>query len=297
MNGTFYAWSWYLDSVCDDWEILLEGDYESAMILPIKEKYGIAYLSQPILAKQLGVFSVNNLSGKKTLEFLQKIPGKIQWSRLSMNKFNQIQSTDWKETKQKIFELDLILKANQLTQKFSQKILRLVEEGNRDGFSLVKDLSPNDYIKLWKKVNDQTGNAPTSEENTLRRIIAKGIQHRVCKIFGVFSKFNTLVGCGIFFSFQQKITLLSFIQEPDEKDLLPATWMIYTFIQEHAGKNLTLRFELPEFQNANYLRKRQEIRSRELSEIFTGFGAQTFYYPIIESKKPSIWVKLMKPFL
>lgn len=297
MNGSFYAWSWYLDSVCDDWEVLMEGDYESAMILPVKKKYYISYLSQPFLAKQLGIYSINNLSKEKSKEFVQRIPDKFKWAKLNMNKFNQIQLSNWKESKQKVFELDLILKANKLSQKVSAYTQNMLIKANQEGFSQIKDLSPNDYIKLWKSATGNTRSNPSTEENTIRRVISKGIQHRICKIQGVYSKFNNLVCCGVFFSFHRKITLLSFVKDSNEKDLRALTWMIFKFIQENAGKNLTLRFELPEYQSRFNLNKKQQKRNQELSEIFTGFGAQTFYYPIIESKDSAFWIKFLKPFL
>ena len=297
MNGSFYAWSWYLDSVCDDWEVLMEGDYESAMILPVKKKYYISYLSQPFLAKQLGIYSINNLSKEKSQEFVQRIPDKFKWTKLNMNKFNQIQLSNWKESKQKVFELDLILKANKLSQKVSAYTQNMLIKANHEGFSLIKNLSPNDYIKLWKSATGNARSNASEEENTIRRVLSKGIQHRVCKIQGVFSKYNNLVCCGVFFNFQRKITLLSFVNDSNEKDLRALTWMISKFIHENAGKNLTLRFELPEYQNKSNLRKKHQKRSQELSEIFSGFGAQTFLYPIIESKDSVFWIKFLKPFL
>ena len=283
--------------MCEDWEVLLEGDYESAMILPIKKRYGITHLSQPYLAKQLGIFSNNNISTDKTQDFLYKLPGKIQWARLSMNKFNRINSNNWIEVKQKVFELDLILQVDKLSRKFSGEILNMISEGQRKEFSLIKDISPNDFIKLWRKDTRQKHMTPTSKENALRRILAKGIQHRACNIYGVFSKFNNLICCGVFFSFQRKITLLLSVREPEDKNYFALVWMIHEFIQENAGENLTLRFELPENQNRNFLAWNQEKQDHELSNIFTGFGAQTFHYPIIESRQTSIWVKLIKHLL
>jgi hypothetical protein len=58
LNGIVYAYSWYLDMVTDDWDILVEDDYKSVMPLPKRKKFGIHYIYQPFFVQQLGVFSV-----------------------------------------------------------------------------------------------------------------------------------------------------------------------------------------------------------------------------------------------
>jgi hypothetical protein len=51
-----YAYSWYLDALCDDWYALVEGDYSAVMPLPVRKKWGIRYVYLPPMVQQLGVF-------------------------------------------------------------------------------------------------------------------------------------------------------------------------------------------------------------------------------------------------
>ncbi|MBK6963997.1 MAG: hypothetical protein IPH20_08605 [Bacteroidales bacterium] len=34
VNGNIYGFSWYLDIVCDEWDALVAGDYETVFLLP-----------------------------------------------------------------------------------------------------------------------------------------------------------------------------------------------------------------------------------------------------------------------
>ncbi|WP_373942482.1 hypothetical protein OEG92_04340 [Polaribacter sejongensis] len=47
IQSRIYAFSWYLDIVADNWDVLVLGDYKAVMPLPWKQKYFIKYITQP----------------------------------------------------------------------------------------------------------------------------------------------------------------------------------------------------------------------------------------------------------
>lgn len=50
-----YALFGYLNKITDDhWSALVYGDYEAVFPLPLKQKFGITYVVQPIFCQQLG---------------------------------------------------------------------------------------------------------------------------------------------------------------------------------------------------------------------------------------------------
>lgn len=55
-NASIFAYSWYLDVVCEDWNGLVLGDYEAVFVLTGKSKYKINYLYQPFFTRYFGVF-------------------------------------------------------------------------------------------------------------------------------------------------------------------------------------------------------------------------------------------------
>ena len=58
LQSRMYAYSWYLDIVADNWNVLVLDDYEAVMPLPFHKKFLISYISQPFFTQQLGVFSI-----------------------------------------------------------------------------------------------------------------------------------------------------------------------------------------------------------------------------------------------
>lgn len=58
-NGLIYALSWYLDIVSPGWAALIKQEserYVAVLPLPVRRKFGMRYLQQPVFAQQLGLF-------------------------------------------------------------------------------------------------------------------------------------------------------------------------------------------------------------------------------------------------
>jgi len=47
LQSRVYAFSWYLDIVADNWDVLVLNNYEAVMPVPWKQKYFIKYVTQP----------------------------------------------------------------------------------------------------------------------------------------------------------------------------------------------------------------------------------------------------------
>ena len=79
-NGLIYAYSFYLDTMADNWDALVLNDYEAVMPLTWKKKYGIYYLYQSFLVAQSGLFG-EMIDAKLQDSFLKAIPGKFRYCR------------------------------------------------------------------------------------------------------------------------------------------------------------------------------------------------------------------------
>jgi hypothetical protein len=76
VNGLIYAYSWYLDKMCERWVGMVYGDYEAVMPLPTNSKLGLKYAYQPAFVQQLGVICSNTTAADRYLNafmpFLKK---------------------------------------------------------------------------------------------------------------------------------------------------------------------------------------------------------------------------------
>src|SRR5690349_1546842 len=77
-NGVVYAYSFYLDAMSDDWDALVLDEYQYVMPLPFRKKIGIAYIYQPFLTPQLGIFG-DHPELALLHRFLQAIPAHFKF--------------------------------------------------------------------------------------------------------------------------------------------------------------------------------------------------------------------------
>lgn len=88
VNSRIYAYSWYLDIVAEEWDVLVLGDYKAVMPLPKRRKYFIPYIYQPAWTQQLGVFYKEFSDSNLVKEFIDSIPKKFKKISLNLNDQN-----------------------------------------------------------------------------------------------------------------------------------------------------------------------------------------------------------------
>jgi len=158
INGIVYAYSWYLDVVCETWEALVYGDYETVMPLTLGKKYGISYLYQPPFSQQLGIFSSQNLSEEIVICFIKSIPKKYSFIEINLNKFNLINRDSNIKVKQNItYELELIKDYESLFRRYNKNTIRNIRKAVQNKISVVPGLKPNDVINLINSSGNTQG--------------------------------------------------------------------------------------------------------------------------------------------
>ena len=88
LQSNSYAFSWYLDIVCDNWDVLVLDDYEAVMPIPWRKKYGIKYVYPPLWVLQLGVYSNEAIDENK---FLKHLFSTFKFVELRMNTHNNFE--------------------------------------------------------------------------------------------------------------------------------------------------------------------------------------------------------------
>ena len=69
-----YLLSWYLDIISPGWEALIYEDYKYVVPLPVKTKWGIPYLIQPLYCQKIGITGI----GVKS-QVAERFYSKIFW--------------------------------------------------------------------------------------------------------------------------------------------------------------------------------------------------------------------------
>ena len=91
----FYAKKEILDFLCENWELLIYGDYDFVMPIPITRKFSFNVVIQPLFCQQLGVFSskINPQIEHKFLVYFKKKYAIYQYAFNSENDLSPSKGT------------------------------------------------------------------------------------------------------------------------------------------------------------------------------------------------------------
>jgi len=279
-NGRIYAYTWYLDMVNEDWEALVENDYERVFPLTPGKKFGINYLFQPRFTQQLGIFSRSILGEETVQNFFNAIPRKFRLIDINLNSFNPAKNDDAGIKPWINHELDLINSYDKIAANYSTNLKRNLKKARNSPVTLVKSIKPENIIDLFKKNKGKDLNNLTMEDYELmRRLIYVMIYKRTVEIVGAYSEVNELCA-GAFFVRDNKKVIFYFSATNDyarEHAAMPL--IIDNFIRDHAHSHTTLDFEGSNDPN--------------LARFYKSFGAKELTYPHIEKSNLNPLFKLV----
>jgi hypothetical protein len=284
-NGMIYAYTWYLDTVCENWEALVESDYERVFPLTAGKKYGICYLYQPFFTQQLGIFSKSILNAEIVNNFLNSIPSKYKYIEINLNILNKIESNHIKVIPQLNYELDLIHNYDHIYKNYSKNTRRNVKKAGNAELTIVKNIKPDELIKMFRE--NRGKEIITLKENDylmLNRLIYTCIYKGNAELYGAFTERNELCGGAVFVTSNKKAVFLFSGLDAEGREKGAMFLIIDAFIKEHAQNHLVFDFDGSNDPN--------------LARFYRGFGSNECYYFRIERKNLlwpiSLAVKIVK---
>ena len=259
-NGVIYAYSWFLDVVCEEWEALVEGDYERVFPINFRKKAGVNIIFQPFFTQQLGLFSRTELSPEVINSFLAAIPAKYKVIDLNLNTHNKPDMPGFEYLPQVNHELDLIADYADLRKKYNSNTKRNLAKAESEGLSVVKGIKPDEVIELFR-ANRGRHIKVLREGNylKLKRLIYTCIYKGMGNIYGVYTEDNSLCAGAVFLKSHKKTVFIFSGLSPEGRDKRAMFLLIDHFIREHANKHLTL-----DFDGSN---------NEALSRFYKGFGS------------------------
>ena len=283
VNGMIYAYSWYLDIACNNWDGLVEDDYKSVMPLPRGEKYGFLYTYQPAFSQQHGVFSTSKITNEKVKEFLRGIPAKYKYIELSLNTFNR-PADDGFETDEGVTHLlDLISAYDKLQLSYSTQAKRNLKKAMASALTIAKNVPPKKIIDLFKANRGKNYNITSSQYTMLNTLMQTCIKKGLGQCWGVYTKEKELCA-GAFLVESNRRTIFLFSGTNKKAfDTHAMTFLINRYIEENAQQNLTFDFE--------------GSSDPDVARFYKGFGAKEVHYVKIRKNNlpgPVKWLKEMQ---
>ncbi len=240
-NSRIYAFSWYLDIVADNWDVLILNDYEAVMPLPWRSKNFIKYIYPPCWAQQLGVFSAKTIDNKLTLNFIKSIPKKFKKITLNLNSENPISN------KRIIDKTNYILPLNkpysELLMNYKQVRRRHKNRSNSEKFSISKTNISQETIQLFIKEKQNIVDLKESDYNKLEQLIAYLNDKKRVTILTVKDEKEVLLGGAFFLKDSKRLTYLFSSTSKEGREKKVMTYIIDSMIEEYSASHLILDFE------------------------------------------------------
>ncbi|MCD6566904.1 MAG: hypothetical protein J7K53_13280 [Bacteroidales bacterium] len=288
-NREIYAYSWFLNSVTNHWDALIENDYEKVMPLPVSSFMGKSFIYQPMMAPELGIFSSEPVHKNTINKFISLVFEKYKYAELPFNKFLETNLSFAKHKLKQSFDLDLISPYQKTFANFTNEVKRKIRFAEDSGFFISKGLVPNQMLRFHRDIKipfPKKFNNPFYSK--LRRLISLSIQNSAGESFGVYTHENNLCSFGFIIKTNDRIVL--YLVASDNFGLKKnSTWfLIDHIIRVYSERNITLRFEPFKFHHINnYPKITLNYKKKSLKyqyNIFTSFGAKKYHYPVFYNK-------------
>ncbi len=268
LNENPYAYSSWLNLVCPGWGAYINNDYSILIPIPLKSKFGIKYIAQPLFTQQLGVYSsIDFLPDDLNLLF-RELSARYKKIHIQLNTSNPIIPGLKSKT---TYTLPLNKSFDELFNGFSahhqrniNKALRIITE-QHSYIEISKDVAS--FIRYFK---DTIGRKDTSLNESDYSMIKKIIQTQNGKMYLYKSADNSVLG-GLF-SIESKtktVNLFNFVTN-EGKEKRAMYGLVNEWIKSSAGSQKTLDFEGSEIES--------------IAKFYHGFGATPVNYQIFTKK-------------
>lgn len=263
LNSIVYGYSWYLDLVCDDWDVLVQGNYEAVFPLPFRKKFGVTYIHQPDFCQQLGLFSKNNISEGDVKRFIDKIPAKFKLIDQFLNKMSKPSGVKFQERRN--LELELMLPYDSIYSSYSKNHKRNLKKAQQHKLSVSNHVDVEELIRIFRDNRGKTVK-DWSDDNyqRLKRLYFHLLHNGMAKSYGVYNKFNQLIAGAIFFYDEHRAIFIFSGTGVEAKETNAMLYLVDSFIVENAESQLVLDFE--------------GSMDSGLARFYKGFGATEFKY-------------------
>lgn len=245
-NGNPYAYTWYLDNVCENWDGLVEGDYESVFPLVWNKKLlGYKQLYQPPFSQQLGIYSVNVMSLARRKAFLEAIPEEYRYVNIQLNDHNIIPE-DWgfKTTKRPNFLVDLNRSYEEISSKYSKNLKRSLKKANQFKFTATTNVKPEKLVALFNEhQGSKIDNWTEKNVHMAHRIIYNALHRGLGFISGIEDENGELLAASFFLSSHRRFYNILPASTPKGRECRAMHVLIDLLIRMNVNKPMFLDFE------------------------------------------------------
>jgi hypothetical protein len=239
-NSLIYAYSFYLDTMAQNWDALIVNDYEIVMPLAWNKKYGISYLYQPFFTQQLGPFSkypITETTGHTLGEFIKN---KFRFAEIFINT-EKISS----ETKHHAnFTLALDSPYQIIRSGYSSDLIKNLKHASKFSLSYVASENYIEAINAYiKEYAIRMPHVKKTHYERLKKLCSILLEKNLLIVRKILSEKDQLLAIAIFLKDKNRIYNILSTVLPDGKTTEANHFLFDELIKEFAEKEKILDFE------------------------------------------------------
>ncbi len=272
-KGLPYAYSWYLNSVCEEWNLIIYGDYQAGFAFQVKKKFGLSYSLQPFLTQQLGFFGedINIFSN-----IINKLNKTVFHYHYQLNHFNKVSNNIVSEKPN--FELSLNNTWKEIFNNYKTNTKRNLKKASVNQIEIINNnqfqLEDFDFIIKNSKI-DFNGIRITQ----FKRLMQNAHHNTALEVYRAINN-NELVALVIFIKTKIRSVYLLAVTNKKGLETKANFLLVDHFIKENAQSQTILDFEGSNIEG--------------VARFYTGFGAHKTTYQ--EIKKTCLKKFIIKLF-
>lgn len=262
-----YAKSWFLDIVSPHWEAIVSENYTYIMPLPVKKRFGLIYLVQPVFTQQLGIFSANRIDDSIVNEFINKIP--YYSYQLNLNNTNPTQTGILLPN----FVLSLQKSFDEISNLFTKNTIRNIDKAIKAQLTVSK-LDFDNEIRHF--ISENANDSYKYNLLIIFALIEKACEHSAMDVWGVKNKNGDLVATACFHKTKGRLVYV-FPVSNNEGRSNSAMFLLLNNIIDIYSEN----YQLLDFEGS-------QVDS--IARFYKGFGAINQPYFMIKKNRPKFLI-------
>ena len=279
VQSKVYAFSWYLDVVTDNWDVLVLDDYKAVMPVPWRTKFFIKYGYPPFWILELGVFSLYEKID--TQSFLDVLYGKFRFIESRLNTANTLFKTSQYLLNKQMQVLSLNLDYDVILKNFRKDRRKDLGRANTLGLKQKWGDAPEKLTTLFKNnVGQRTPNITEVDYQVLKKLMNLCLVKKIGEILSIYDAEDHLVASGFFLKHKKTVTLLVSSTDFKNRKNGANTFLINSAIYKYQKDFGVFNFGGSSMQS--------------IAKYFLSFGAETLKYQQIKYHNLPYLVTLFK---
>ena len=270
LNSRLYAFSWYLDIVADNWDVLVLNDYEAVMPLPWRRKYLIKYIYQPFWLLQVGVFQ--RVEGVGLDLFLKEVKSHFLFSELRMNTGNRFNKFNENRVESTMQVISLENSYEEIYSKYSRNRKRDCKKAKENKLQEVWGDNPSKLVNLFSdNIGDRTPQIKQKDYDTLLKLLQTCVNKGVGEMLSIYDTNSRLVSAAFFINYKERATELVCASDFDNRSNGGNT-----FFNDRAIYRYQTSYNLFDFGGSSM---------DTISSYYKSYGAKDEFYDLIKFNK------------